>query len=91
MKSENTLTLSCDAMVTGPPRSSLWRNVEVPFFFNNCNENQKEKRKVSKFSLLNSIQKKKVNLPIHENSLTGRYKFLKDYKNQYQIISVMVS
>jgi hypothetical protein len=28
--------VSCDAAVAGSPRSSLCRNVEVPFFFNNC-------------------------------------------------------
>lgn len=30
------LTLSCIATVVGPPRSSLWRNEDVPFFFNSC-------------------------------------------------------
>lgn len=31
-----SLTLSCIATVVGPPRSSLWRNEDVPFFFNSC-------------------------------------------------------
>lgn len=78
---KTSLTLSCDATVAGPPRSSLWRNADLPFFFNNCN---KKKRK-SRFILPDSsAEEKKRSLPSPINSQAGVV------KNQGQILSVML-
>lgn len=73
--------MSCDAVVAGSPRSSLCRNVQVPFFFNNCKGDKEDG-----FTLLASALggKRESKLYDYVNTFTDKYINKRSLKSQNQ-------